>query len=290
MTGLENDPSVTPLEEIERRAQDRAKRLAGGMDVAHDELRSIVMDEVDRWNLDYQRGIRSVEVTDPVGVADRALRNLSSYGPLTPLLGDDDVWEIAINAPDAIFVKRHDGPSGFHDEVFHDDEHVLRTLTRLLDDVPGAHRKLDPAEGLQDARLDDGSRVHIVHGDIGRAGHLLVNIRRFTGVPIRSLDELVDMGTLEPAIAAFLRACMRARVSIVFGVRPARARRHSCPAAWRSSIRHCASWSPKKSSRLTYRCPTSRRCRPVRLAPTVPRSTSDDSSPASFAWLPMSPL
>ena len=220
MTGLANDPSVTPLEEIERRAQDRAKRLAGGMDVAHDELRSIVMDEVDRWNLDYQRGIRSVEVTDPVGVADRALRNLSSYGPLTPLLGDDDVWEIAINAPDAIFVKRHDGPSGFHDEVFHDDEHVLRTLTRLLDDAPGAHRKLDPAEGLQDARLDDGSRVHIVHGDIGRAGHLLVNIRRFTGVPIRSLDELVDMGTLEPAIAAFLRACMRARVSIVFAGAP----------------------------------------------------------------------
>ncbi len=181
MTVFPNDHSVTPLEEIERRAQDRAKRLTGGVDVAPDELRSIVVDEVERWNLDFQRGLRAVEVTDPVGVVDRALRNLSSYGPLTPLLRDDDVWEIAINAPDAIFVKRHDGPSGFHDEVFHDDEHVLRTLTRLLDDAPGAHRKLDPAEGLQDARLDDGSRVHIVHGDIGRAGHLLVNIRRFTG-------------------------------------------------------------------------------------------------------------
>ena len=80
------------------------------------------------------------------------------YGPSAPLLVDDDVWEIEINAPDAIFVKRHAGPSGFHDEVFHDDDHVLRTLTRLLDDAPGAHRKLDPAEGLQDARLDDGSR------------------------------------------------------------------------------------------------------------------------------------
>jgi pilus assembly protein CpaF len=35
---------------------------------------------------------------------------------------------------------------------------------------------------LQDAQLD-GARVHIVHGDVARGGHVLVNIRRFTGVP-----------------------------------------------------------------------------------------------------------
>jgi len=119
-----------------------------------------------------------------------------------------------------VFVRRHRGPSGYHDEVFHDDEHVLRTLTKLLDDAATAHRKLDPAEGLQDAQLDDGARVHIVHGDVARGGHVLVNIRRFTGIAFTSLDELVERGMLTGQVAAFLRACVRARLSVVVAGRP----------------------------------------------------------------------
>jgi pilus assembly protein CpaF len=218
-TFLERGLDTSPLAEIERRVQERAKRLDVHEETAEG-LRAILEDEVERWNVDFQRGLHTVPVADPETVVDRALRNLSGYGPLTPLLADDDVWEIEVNAPDAIFVKRHAGPSGFHDEVFHDDDHVLRTLTRLLDDAPGAHRKLDPAEGLQDARLEDGSRVHIVHADVGRGGHVLVNIRKFTGVPIRSLDELADMGAIQPGVASFLRACMRARASVVFAGPP----------------------------------------------------------------------
>jgi pilus assembly protein CpaF len=125
-----------------------------------------------------------------------------------------------VNGPAEIFVKRHTGPSGYHDEPFHDDDHVIRTLTKLLDDNAVAHRKLDPSEGLQDAQLRDGSRLHIVHGDIGRGGHLLVNIRKFTGVPFKSLDELVERGTLSRAVADFLAACVAARLSIVFAGPP----------------------------------------------------------------------
>jgi pilus assembly protein CpaF len=58
----------------------------------------------------------------------------------------------------------------------------VRTLTKILDEATGSHRKLDAAEGLQDAQLDTGARIHIVHGDVGRDGHLLVNIRKFNGV------------------------------------------------------------------------------------------------------------
>ncbi|MBW3643038.1 MAG: Flp pilus assembly complex ATPase component TadA, partial [Actinobacteria bacterium] len=129
-------------------------------------------------------------------------------------------WEIMVNAPDAIFVKRHLGVSGYHDEVFHDDGHVLRTLTKILDDAGGSHRKLDPSEGLQDAQLDDGARIHIVHGDIGGGGHVLVNIRKFTGMAIRSLEELVERDMLDPGAADFLRAAIAARQSIVFAGAP----------------------------------------------------------------------
>lgn len=122
--------------------------------------------------------------------------------------------------PTAVFAKRHQGHSGLHPEVFHDDEHVARTITKLLDDSSTSHRKLDPTEGLQDAQLDNGARVHIVHGDLTRGGHLMVNIRKFTGVAISDLSELVTRGSLTEEAAQFLAAAVRARISIVFAGAP----------------------------------------------------------------------
>jgi pilus assembly protein CpaF len=212
----------SPLVAIEARVQARAKDLAldVGSPAGAAQLRALIDDEVARWRTDHRRGLHDVDVVDADGVADRAYRNLAGYGPLEPLLADPDVWEIMINAPDSIFVRRHVGLSGYHSEVFHDDEHVVRTLTKVLDDATGSHRKLDPAEGLQDAQLDDGARLHVVHGDVGRDAHVLVNIRKFTGVAYAELDQLVERDMLDPAAAAFLRAAVRARQSIVFAGAP----------------------------------------------------------------------
>lgn len=213
---------VSPLAEIERAVQDRARDVAleMGDPSGQTRLRQLIDDELRSWTDAFRRGLRPFDIADRDGVADRALRNLVGYGPLEPLLADSDVWEICINGPSQIFVKRHHGPSGYHHEVFHDDDHVLRTLTKILDDAAVSHRKLDPAEGLQDAQLDDGSRIHIVHRDVGRDGHMLVNIRRFTGLGFRDLGELVERGMLDRPTALFLRACVRARLSIVFAGAP----------------------------------------------------------------------
>jgi pilus assembly protein CpaF len=211
-----------PLVEIERAVQARAKDVA--LDVAGPEgesaLRELIDREVDRWDDEFRRGLRSFALASPQLVAERAFRNLARYGPLTPLLEDDDVWEIMINAPDQVFVKRHRGASGYHHEVFHDDEHVVRTLTKVLDDASTSHRKLDAAEGLQDAQLNDGARMHIVHNDLSRGGNVMVNIRKFTGVAFRSLDELVDREMLDETVAGFLRAAVTAHTSIVFAGPP----------------------------------------------------------------------
>jgi pilus assembly protein CpaF len=213
---------LSPLAEIERTVQQRAKDIALEMSApgGEERLRSLIDAEVARWGDDHRRGRRAFDLADPAAVSERAFHNLARYGPLTGLLEDDDVWEIMVNGPAAIFVRRHRGISGYHDEVFHDDDHVERTLTKLLDDAATAHRKLDPAEGLQDAQLDDGSRVHIVHRDVARGGHLLVNIRRFTAIPYRSLAELVGRGMLSTQVAELLRACVRARASLVFAGPP----------------------------------------------------------------------
>ena len=59
-----------------------------------------------------------------------------------------------------------------------------------------------------------------MHRELSRGGHVLVNIRKFTGVAIRSLTELVGRGTLDEVAAGLLRACVRARTSIVFAGAP----------------------------------------------------------------------
>jgi pilus assembly protein CpaF len=216
------DAWTSPLAEIERAVQERAKLVS--LDLADeggtDRLLALIDSEVVGWSEAHKRGLRPFDLATPELVVERVYRNLAGYGPLEPLLDDDDVWEVMVNAPDAIFVRRHRGPSGYHDEVFHDDEHVLRTLTKILDDASRSHRKLDPTEGLQDAQLDTGARIHLVHADIGRDGHVLVNIRKFTGLPLRSLAELVERETVDQVVAAFLRACVRARLSIVFAGPP----------------------------------------------------------------------
>lgn len=213
---------TSPLMEIEQRVLQRAKdeTLDIGADEADRRLREILEEEVAQWSLDYKHGLRPFDLPSPAMVIERATRNLIGYGPLEPLLADDDVWEIMINSPDQIFVKRHRGVSGYHDEAFHDDEHVIRTLTKILDDASQSHRKLDASEGLQDAQLDDGARLHIVHRDIGRGGHLIVNIRKFTGIAFRSLDELVERGMMSAQVGEFLRAASRSKLSIVFAGPP----------------------------------------------------------------------
>lgn len=211
---------LSPLQEIELLVQARARNLE--LDAAAEplEMEALVEQAVAQWSLDHKRGIRRFDLPDPGRIIQRAIWNLTGYGPLAPLLADDDVWEIMVNAPSEIFVKRHSGPSGYHDEAFHDDDHVSRTLTKILSDSTGAHRKLDPSEGLQDAQLDDGSRLHIVHGDIGRGGHVMVNIRKFANVAFHDLNQLVDRDMLDIAAAQFLRTCVQARASIVFAGAP----------------------------------------------------------------------
>ncbi|MGQ0744760.1 MAG: CpaF family protein [Acidimicrobiales bacterium] len=211
-----------PLAEIESRVQQRARELSLDMAVSADRgrLDELIGQEVAAWSADYAQGRRPFDLADPEAVTRRARRNLVGLGPLDPLLADDDVWEIMINGPAAVFVKRHRGPSGYHHESFHDDDHLLRILTRVFDDAGGSHRKFDPAEGLQDARLPGGARVHVVHGDIGRDGQLLVNIRKFASTRFSTLEELVAQDMLSHEAARFLSAAMAARLTTVISGPP----------------------------------------------------------------------
>jgi pilus assembly protein CpaF len=102
-----SDVATSPLVEIEGRVQALAKDLTLDLRTVADraKLRQLVEREIAEWASQYQRGLRPYDLSSPEVVADRVLRNLAGYGPLEPLLADDDVWEIMVNAPDATFAE-----------------------------------------------------------------------------------------------------------------------------------------------------------------------------------------
>jgi pilus assembly protein CpaF len=88
----------SPLVEIERLVQERAKDVSLEMssEAGEAKLRALIAEEVARWGDEHRRGRRPFALADPDRVTERAFRNLARYGPLTPLLDDDDVWEIMV--------------------------------------------------------------------------------------------------------------------------------------------------------------------------------------------------
>ena len=74
-------PEASPLQEIERGVQLRAKEVS--LDLAGDggraKLRSLIADEVRAWSDAYKRGLRAFDLADPDVVAERAYRNLAGY-------------------------------------------------------------------------------------------------------------------------------------------------------------------------------------------------------------------
>jgi len=115
------------------------------------------------------------------------------------------VW---INAPGRVFAAR-DGRSELTTVVL-DDAQVRSLVERMLR-VSG--RRLDLSSPFVDARLPDGSRLHVVIPDVTRE-HWAVNIRRFV-VRARSVADLVGLGMLSAEAAAYLETAVIAGRNIV---------------------------------------------------------------------------
>ena len=98
MTSTAANPWASPLRAIERAVQEEAKERVLDMSApgGREQLRALLDLEVVKWRSEYRKGLRPFDIADPEAAVERALRNLTGYGPLEPLLDDPDVWEIMI--------------------------------------------------------------------------------------------------------------------------------------------------------------------------------------------------
>jgi pilus assembly protein CpaF len=131
------------------------------------------------------------------------------YGPLEPLLRDDDVTEVMVNAFDRIFVER-DGRIERSTATFVDDAHVMRIIDKIVSQVG---RRVDEASPMVDARLPDGSRVNAIIPPLALKGPTLT-IRKFSRDPY-TMDDLINFGSLTPQAAQFLAACVKGKLNVL---------------------------------------------------------------------------
>ncbi len=151
----------------------------------------------------------------PLSASDKAqlIQDVSDdilgYGPIDPLLRDDDVTEIMVNGPESVYVER-EGKLTKDPVTFVDEAHLRRIIDKIVGQVG---RRIDESTPMCDARLPDGSRVNAIISPLTIGGPFLT-IRKFKADPLQ-VDDLIRFGTMDANAARFLQACVVGRLNMI---------------------------------------------------------------------------
>jgi pilus assembly protein CpaF len=141
-------------------------------------------------------------------VVDELINDLTGFGPINPLLLDEDVSEVMVNGPRHVYCERK-GKIELTSITFRDDEHVMSVIEKIVSPLG---RRIDESSPMVDARLPDGSRVNAIIPPLALNGPV-ITIRKFAKDAL-TIDNLVEFGTLSKEMAIFLEACVKARLNI----------------------------------------------------------------------------
>lgn len=130
-------------------------------------------------------------------------------GPIEKFLVDDTVTEIMVNRPDQIYVERW-GKLELTGERFIDERQIYAVIQRIIAPIG---RRVDESLPYVDARLPDGSRVHVIIPPLALNGPKLT-IRKFFRNKL-TMDDLLHLGSLSPPMATFLELMVNGRANIV---------------------------------------------------------------------------
>ncbi len=196
-----------PVRTIAERVRTRV--LREGVDLAGDDVVAAryAREEVRRYSERALAGAHA-QLGDEHGTAREVVASITGYGPLQPFFDDPEVEEIWINAPTRVFIAR-DGVAELTTVVLSDRE-VRELVERMLQH---SGRRVDLSSPFVDASLPDGSRLHVAIPDVARS-HWAVNIRKFQR-RIRSLPQLVELGSLPIRASEFLRMSVLAGANIL---------------------------------------------------------------------------
>lgn len=126
---------------------------------------------------------------------------------LSELLDDGTVSEIMINSPKEIFVERK-GRMERWQGSFQSEEQLADLIQQIVSRI---NRAVNTKSPIVDARLEDGSRVHVVLPPIALKGPT-VTIRKFPE-PI-TMKKLIQLESLTEEASQFLQSLVRSSYNI----------------------------------------------------------------------------
>jgi pilus assembly protein CpaF len=142
-------------------------------------------------------------------ILSRVLDEVLGLGPLEPLLKDPAVSEIMVNGSKCLYIEKK-GKLHPVDIQFSSEKQLRTVIDRIVAPIG---RRVDESMPLCDARLADGSRVNIVLPPLALDG-ASITIRKFAARSI-GFEDLVQFGSLSPAMASFLRQAVGGRKNVV---------------------------------------------------------------------------
>lgn len=126
---------------------------------------------------------------------------------LQQLLDDPDITEVMINGPNHIFMERK-GTMELWNQEFDSPEQLEDMIQQMVSRV---NQTVNVASPIADARLPDGSRVHVVLPPVSMDGPA-VTIRKF---PRKiTMETLIQCGTVSQEAAEFLKKLVRCGYNI----------------------------------------------------------------------------
>jgi pilus assembly protein CpaF len=142
-------------------------------------------------------------------LAEELAYDMTGYGPLEPLLRDEEVSDILVNGPSSVYVERR-GKLEKSTVRFRDAEHITSTGRKIAARIG---RRIDESSPMVDARLMDGSRVNVIFPPIALDSPC-ISIRKFSRRRL-DLPAMVEVGSLTPGVARLIGIAARCRLNIL---------------------------------------------------------------------------
>jgi pilus assembly protein CpaF len=164
---------------------------------------------IGRLNTILQKMNVQLSASEMAELTEAILDDLMGFGAIQPLVDDKSCSEIMVNGPQVIFAE-FKGKLIETELVFDDEDHVRFTAKRI---VRPLGRDLSRQNPMVDARLPDGSRVHVV-SDPSALNGTTITIRKFPSKRITA-EDLINWKSMTREMAQFFEACVIARLNIV---------------------------------------------------------------------------
>ena len=199
MTAVTAEESISLKKAIRSRV---AKRLDKRLQADDEELFDMIGEEIQE-----EARERYLPLREKAALRSGIFDSFRRLDILQELVDDPEVTEIMVNGKDHIFIEKH-GHMEAWDRAFESEEQLEDMVQQIVSRV---NRIVNMANPIADARLEDGSRVHVVLPPVAMDG-ATVTIRKFPE-PV-TMKKLLALGALTQEAADFLKVLVLSRYNI----------------------------------------------------------------------------